>query len=392
MKSTTALSKGLSPQLIRASAILRMSNASLIAYLRYHDNPCLQSGRLPPPPVAEGDFREDLREANHYTPAEHRQRVAWLIDCLTDEGYLSLPDDWAEEEWETSVALLQQLGEPGIGARNVRECLLLQLANRPDTPARRTAETLVRRHFQWLVRKRWDRLPKHGLTDGLQLLETLSPRPPTGGAAATQPPIFPDIFCQEQRGLWKVSGGVAPAPFYQPNSDATGKERNEARQIVTAVRARQHWLLRLGRYVVDRQAEFLSQGGAMRQLTMVEAAKHFGMSPAMISHVAHEKFIASPRGIFPLKSLFPRHSRTIELRRRIQDLISGENPHRPLSDVALGEVLRRGGVQVTARAIGKQRQLLGFPPAHLRKRPGKNVPILSQTENQHEHRYYRTSN
>ena len=368
---------GYSPQLMRAAAVLRMSAAGLWQFLSQHPNPCLhthaRNHNLPPP--EEEDIRTrlhaDCREM--LLPAHLRELVAWLVECVDDDGFLYLPEE-AEAlpappaEMAEGIRWLQKIAPPGVAARTAQERILLLLRTRPPSAVRARAETLIARHWQWVQRKRWDKLPQRGLMPALQLLESL---PPAQVPAPVAAPSLPDVLFSRVGGLWRAQAAAGALLRAQVTraADATAQEWREAREIASAVAARRRWLLLAAQYAADRQAAFFSEGAAaLRPLPMQAAAAEMNISPAMLSHIVCGKRGISPQGEFPLKCLYGSHTGSAVIQHHIRQLVAEEPPHKPLSDASLCRALALRGVHLARRTAAKHRRLAGFAGAAMRKR------------------------
>lgn len=367
---------GFPPQLMRAAAILRMGGAALRQFLAQHGNPCLATGGLPPLAAAgeDDDVRQTLRAACRHAAigAPQRPLVAWLIECVNDDGFLELPDDAPAPtaEMEKAILTLQALAPAGVAARSAAERLLLLLDEAPPSAARAQARRLVADHWQWVQRKRWDKLPKRGREAAIALLESLPP-PPIAAAAA--PPACPDIVFARWRGLWRAQPaiGCSIKITVENRGQATLQQWRQAREIAAAVAARRRWVVAAAQYAADRQSAFFSEGAeALRPLPMQQAADALGVSKAMLSHIVSDKRAIFAGGEFALKSLYGCHTQSLAIRRKIQRMIAGEPPRRPLSDAQLCRQLQRDGLALGRRAVARHRQSAGLASAARRKRIG----------------------
>lgn len=379
MKLTVNIKSAFPPQLVEASTVLRYGSLSLHAFLSYHPNPCLSK---PAHQLMFGDkkntpdYRDAIRENNgHTSPAVLQQAVNQLIDYLDDEGFLDLPENTDEvlgtpHLLESAVQHLQSIAPQGVGARSSEEFLLLQLCAMPNSAAVHAAKNLINQHWHYLKRKRWDKLPKKNLAAALKLIETLRLKPIT--ADATAPFLIPDVLIKKVRGLWKAqadSGGNI-VPHYQAQADSTYLERQQAKRIVQAVRARHRWILRLATFIANQQSAFFEHGPShLKTLTMQSAADHFGVSVGMISHVVAEKVLSCPHGTFLFKEMFPLSVHGGAVLDKIATLIKNENPHTPLSDKQIQHHLQQMGYTLSLRTVCKYRQKKNLLAAHLRKRP-----------------------
>ena len=367
------LNTSFSPRQIRAVNIIRMGTAALTQFLSDHPNPCLRTSHLPPlPQPEETTIRAWLHRdcSAHPLPAAERPLLEWLIECVNDDGYLELPPQLPlpPQDIEAGIRRLQTIAAPGIAARSAAERLLLLLAETPPTPARRQAECFVNRHWDALTRKRWDKLPQRGRQAALALLESL---PSVALPAAAAAPLLPDILFVHQRGFWQAqaAAGCRISVTAQRTADSSWSERQQAGEIAAAVAARRRLVLVAAQYAADHQSAFFQDGAAaLTPLPAANAAAEFGVSATMLSHILNEKHSIFSGGQFPLKYLYGYHIGSRVIQHHLRQMISNENPRRPLSDNALCQQLRSRGFRLARRTIAKHRQQAGIAAAPRRKR------------------------
>lgn len=372
---------GFPPQLMRAAAVMRMSGASLAEFLRNHNNPCLAVGGLPPPlSIDSSDIRDLLRlRRREMPPPMDGELVDGLIECVGDDGLLDIPDDWlagvSKPRMASAIAYLQSIAPPGVAARDWGECMELQLAATPESAARTAARQLVAEHLPWLLRKRWDKLPKRRLAAAAPALEKLLPSPADEHRPAAAARL-PDVAYVKRRGLWRAQAGdglniTVACRAGRDGETTTAATRGEAAALAAAVRARRRWLLTVAQLAADRQVAFFGGGAAaLRPFPLSEAAAALSVSAAFLSHIVSGKSAIFAGGGFPLKYLFPRRGKSVAgaaVQQIIKSMIDTENPRRPLSDAALCRNLRERGIPLARRTVGKHRHLAGFSNAALRK-------------------------
>ncbi len=303
------------------------------------------------------------------------------------------------EEAQTVLRRIQHFDPIGIGARDLRECLLLQLgALSEDTPLRDEARLVVAEHldllgshdYNQLLRK--TKLERTVLQQVIDLIQSLEPRP--GGKIESHRPnyIIPDVFVKKVRGEWKVDLNPDIAPKLRVNeryaslitrSDKSDEANNlknhlqEARWFIKSLRSRHDTLLKVARCIVQRQAGFLEYGEeAMRPLILHDIATELDMHESTISRVTTQKYIHTPRGIFELKYFFSSHVGTesggecssTAIRALIKKLIAAENAAKPLSDNKIAKILSERGIKVARRTVAKYREAMVIPPSNERKR------------------------
>jgi len=354
-------------------------------------------------------LRQHLVEQLGLTPltTRDRQLIAFLIEALDEDGYLTasleelaelLPEELEIDPLELSTALrLLQSFEPlGIGARDLGECLWLQLNAFPqDTPHLQAAKTLVREHLTLLADREYGKLKKLLSLDDLefmhlrQLITSLEPRPASTYAVVDTRYVVPDVFVKKVKGLWMVSLNANAVPKLRINEMYAGILRNnreggaslstqlqEARWLIKNVQQRFETILKVSQAIVDRQRMFFEHGEvAMRPLTLKEIAEVVELHESTISRVTTQKFMMTPRGLYEFKYFFGSSLSTeeggaassIAMRALIKQLIDAENRASPLSDNALSELLGKQGFVVARRTVAKYRELLSIPPANQRK-------------------------
>ena len=333
-----------------------------------------------------------------------RALVRCLVDALDDDGYLTqslaelaetMPAELDIEPEELQIALnhLQHFDPTGVGARSAQECLALQLAALPVSQARTLALEIVRHSLELLANHDFLKLKKQtgcdddALRAAHVLICSLNPRPGAQYASAETRYISPDVVVRKLRGQWAVSVNADAFPRLRVNglyAQILSRQRGsglagqlqEARWLIRNVQQRFDTILRVAQAIVERQRQFLDHGEvAMRPLVLREIADALGLHESTISRVTTQKYMATPRGIFELKYFFGSHVGTeaggacsaTAIRALIKQMISSEEPKKPLSDSQISEVLGQQGIVVARRTIAKYRENLNIPPVNLRK-------------------------
>ena len=343
------------------------------------------------------------------SPRDRRIGAA-IIDAISDDGYLREPLDLIATSVEPAVPVedvatvlhcVQHFDPIGVGARSISEALCVQLHALDDaTPGR----ALAIRIADGLL----ERLPKLG-ADGLAaelgerpcdveraiaLLLSLDPRPGAQmGELAPESYVTPDVNIWRQRGTWRVALAEHARPRLRINrgyealinrtssSDSAylRTQLQEARWLLRNVEARGETLLRVARCLVQRQSDFLESGeGALRPLTLREVATEVGLHESTVSRATARKYARTPRGTLPLRAFFAsgvgngtaEETSSTAVQAMIRQLISGENPRKPLSDARLAESLRNAGVPVARRTVAKYREAMSIPSSQDRIRIG----------------------
>lgn len=334
-----------------------------------------------------------------------------IIDAIDDAGYLqaSLEDIHASlggedldvelDEIQAVLHLIQHLDPPGVGARDLRECLLLQINQlRPDTPWLDQARSLLAEHMDLLAGRdfaqlmRRMKLAREELQQVVALIQSLNPRP--GGQIADTPVqyVVPDVFVRKTKGAWMVELNSDAIPHLRINpryaamvrradnssdNNSLKSHLQEARWFIKSLQSRSETLLKVATAIVERQRAFLEHGEeAMKPLVLHDIAEALGMHESTISRVTTRKYMHTPRGIFELKYFFSSHVSTAvggecsstAIRAFIKKLIAAENAVKPLSDSKIASLLADQGINVARRTVAKYREALQIPPSNERKR------------------------
>ena len=334
--------------------------------------------------------------------------VEMLVDTLDDDGYLTqdldeiaqmLPEEAGIDREDLQIGLrhLQQLEPAGIGARNLAECLALQLRALPeDTPFRSEAILTVTEHLDLLAARDYAKLKRvlkcnDDILRGTQsLITSLNPRPGSHYSAEEARYIVPDVVVKKIKGQWRTSLNPDAMPKLRINrmyADILHRNRDsslqqlagqlqEAKWLIKNVQQRFDTILRVSQAIVDRQRHFFDHGEvAMRPLVLREIADTLGLHESTVSRVTTQKFMLTPRGIFELKYFFGSHVGTetggacsaTAIRALIKQLVAEEDTRKPLSDSQISEILGKQGIVVARRTIAKYRESLQILPVNLRK-------------------------
>jgi RNA polymerase sigma-54 factor len=345
-------------------------------------------------------------------PSQLDQVIAsYIIDEINDEGYLHVPIvDIVEavKKYENPdvtlldilrvLSIVQQFEPVGVGARSVQECLILQLKNLPNSPYKVTALQLVTEHFEWLSYHDYKRINKvYGLNDDeldklLKLIQSLNPRPGREFADAQTDLVIPDLRLSRSRQGWLVELNQDAFPRLTINSayidlaaklDDSEQARKikeqlaEARGLIKSVHSRGETLLRVGRYIVEKQSRFFEEGEqAMQPLVLREVAEALELHESTISRATNQKYMQTPRGTFELKYFFSggisqygsEDQSAVAIKAHIKELISNEDSRKPLSDNKLMELLEDKDISIARRTIAKYREAMGIPSSSERKK------------------------
>ena len=332
-----------------------------------------------------------------------------LIDAIDEDGYLRAsleeiadsmgppPPDAAEVE--AVLHRVQNFDPAGVGARDARECLLLQLAQLPaDTPFLDSAQRLCRDYFELLASRDKPQILRRLKLDDAQfqevtkLIRSLHPHPGSRVADAQPQYLVPDVFVSKRNGVWRVDLNPEATPRLRVNhryaalirradnsQDNTYLKNHlqEARWFIKSLTSRNDTLLRVARKIVELQRGFFDHGPeAMRPLVLRDVAEALELHESTISRVTTQKYMYTPRGTLEFKYFFSSHVGTTgggecsatAIQALIKKLIAAERADKPLSDNKLASVLSEQGIKVARRTVAKYREAMGIPPSNERKR------------------------
>jgi RNA polymerase sigma-54 factor len=301
-------------------------------------------------------------------------------------------------EAEEMIGVIQSLDPPGVGARDLRECLMLQLREaglEHSVPFR-----LVRDCFDELIAHRWSEISKRfgispaDVQKAADEIAKLDPKPGLVYSDASDNYIIPDLIVDKIDGKYHVFLNDANLPrlklskayqeiardkkkFDGENKEFISNKLNSANWMIQAIEQRRQTMLKVMNYIVERQREFFEKGVQyLKPLTLREVAEVISMHESTVSRVTNEKFVQTPRGVLPLKFFFSSGLSTTAgedvsargIKAQIQKLVSDENPKHPLTDQAIVNILKETGVQIARRTVAKYRDQLGVLSARMRKR------------------------
>ncbi|MEW5973888.1 MAG: RNA polymerase factor sigma-54 [Pseudomonadota bacterium] len=346
------------------------------------------------------------------TPLSPRdQQIATaIIESVDEDGFLEQPLDSIVEglrhdlpdieldEAEAMLHLVQQFDPPGVAARDLGECLALQLRQvEHPSPAHADAARLLE-HLDLLASRDYTRLQRllkidaEALKAALQVLQGLNPRPGAELRSQDVEYVIPDVIVRRVGGQWRVELNPDITPKLRINNlyagfiqrGRRGEDMNymrnalqEARWFIKSVQSRNETLLAVAEAIVRRQQDFLEHGeAAMRPLVLREIAEELGLHESTVSRVTTNKYMHTPRGVVEFKHFFSSHVGTADggeasstaIRARIKQLVADEPACKPLSDSRLTQLLEAEGINVARRTVAKYRESLGIPPSNERKR------------------------
>jgi RNA polymerase sigma-54 factor len=378
-----------------------------------------------PVTVESKDLIDYLREQTRMLDLTPRQQLLAeeFLGNIGEDGYLQhsldeilkganqlLEEHEAESELELNVPAftmaevegmlhtIQLLDPPGIGARNLRECLMLQLESQKSSDS--LVYRLVKDAYEDLIAHRWSDLGKRfGLApDEVQRaadeLARLDPKPGLQHSAANDQYIIPDLIVDKIDDKYLVFLNDSGLPrlriskTYQEIArdkkkyDGESKEfinqrLNSAHWMIQAIEQRRQTMLKVMNFIVDRQREFFEKGiDHLKPLTLREVADVISMHESTVSRVTNEKYVQTPRGLLPLKFFFSSGLSTTtgedasarSIKAQIQKMVDDEPTKSPLTDQQIVEMFERKGVRIARRTVAKYRDQLGILPARMRKR------------------------
>lgn len=335
-----------------------------------------------------------------------------IIDSINADGYLSVSLDEIHEglynpededpveldEIEAVLKTIQHFEPTGVGARDLPECLLIQLRQLPaETPWLPQAKLVISHYLNLLGSRdyaqlmRRSRLKESELKAVLELIQSLNPRPAEHLKVSDTEYVVPDVVVKKINGRWRVELNPEIAPKIRVNSgyaslikraDSSSDntfmkdQLQEAKWFIKSLQSRNETLLKVASKIVAHQQGFLDYGDeAMKPLILHDIAQAVEMHESTISRVTTQKYMHTPRGIFELKYFFSSHVSTASggecsstaIRAIIKKLVAAENPKKPLSDSKIAAVLEEQGINVARRTIAKYREAMSIPPSNERK-------------------------
>ncbi|AOY90114.1 RNA polymerase factor sigma-54 [Marinobacter salinus] len=360
-------------------------------------------------------LQDHLEWQLNLTPLNERDRAIAhaLMDAVNERGYLTSPleeihaglldeneeDPLELDEVEAVLHRLQHFDPPGVFARDLQECLLIQLNQLPpDTPWLAQARLVITHYINLLGNRdyaqllRRSRLKEDQLREVLALITGLNPRPGDVLDRAEPDYVIPDVIVRKHNGRWRVELNPEIAPRIRVNASYASLIRRadssadntylrdqlqEAKWFIKSLQSRNETLLKVATRIVEHQQGFLDEGEeAMKPLILSDIAQAVEMHESTISRVTTQKYMHTPRGIFELKYFFSSHVSTNEggecsstaIRAMIKKLIAAETPKKPLSDSKIAAMLGEQGIKVARRTVAKYREAMHIPPSNERKR------------------------
>ncbi len=369
-----------------------------------------------------GSFHDQLESQLGLRNITDRQQMLaeYLIGNIDDDGYLrrkldAVSDDMAfsmgiettEEELEDVLKVIQEFDPPGVGARDLKECLMLQLNQKEETPEIKLAKAILTHHFDEFTKKHYDKIiSRLGVTEdelknGVAEILKLNPKP--GGSFQSDKVaehIIPDFLLENKDGTLQLSLNSRNVPelrvsrMYSDMLDAYSKNKadkqnkeavsfvkqklDSAKWFIDAIKQRQNTLMHTMEAIIDYQRDYFLSGGdeaLLNPMILKDIADATGLDISTVSRVANSKYVQTPFGIFPLKFFFSEGLQTDsgeevstrEIKKILQECVEGESKRKPLTDDELAAILQEKGYQIARRTVAKYREQLNIPVARLRK-------------------------
>jgi RNA polymerase sigma-54 factor len=356
------------------------------------------------PPTLQDHLEEQLSLLE--LPDDQRLMAEFIINNLDERGYLTVSTyEIAREsghairptEVESVLRIVQTMDPSGVAARNLSECLLLQVGD--DHPMAKPLRTLIQNHLEDIQHNRLPLIEKKtGLSiatikEAIEHIRRLDPRPGSQFLASHNDYVVPD-FLLEQRpeggylvrltdeslpslGLSRTYARLSRAKAVDgPTRDYLQRKLQAAKWLIEAIEQRRSTLLKVAQEITDHQQKFIDFGDEfLEPLKMQQIADRVGVHVTTISRAVDDKWISTPRGIFPLKRFFTGGTTTADgeemawdtIKQKLQDLISKEEKNKPLSDEDIVTAFKTDGITIARRTVTKYREAMHIPSSRQRK-------------------------
>jgi len=358
-------------------------------------------------PTSERTLYDHLREQLSYLKLNEDEELIgeYIIGNISPKGYLVVGADEMAEELEIPVEkidkvlqLIKRFDPSGVASRDLRESLMVQLEEKGYKDS--IAYRVVDQHVNELDRKsilqisRSMGLPIEKIQQAMDLIKTLSPTPTHGSFEVSAAPIIPDMVVDKVGDEYVIYHNDRNTPHLRINpgyrkllksGDKTSKDTKkyvrekleQARWLLNSINQRRTTMIRVMESIVEEQQEFFEKGPAfLRPLIMEDIARKVEMNVATISRVSNGKYVQTPQGVYEIKYFFNsgianedgREMSKRHVKTRIEEIIKGEDPQKPLSDQEIYQRLHEEGIKLARRTVTKYREELKILPARFRKR------------------------
>src|SRR6266576_6007238 len=336
--------------------------------------------------------------------ADDRKTAELIIGNIDDNGFLQTnPDEMAlntgipKEDFETMLLLIQSFYPPGVGARDLRECLLIQLKR--EGKGNSLEYKIIQDHMADLGKRRFPEIARR-MGIGVEQVQKcanniaqLDPRPGQIFAAAPQNYVLPDVTVEKINGEYQVILNGEQIPQLRISNtykdimaqDGNGSEvkdyiRDKIRSgkfLIRSIHQRQQTISNIAQQIVKRQREFFEHGSShLKPMTMVQIADAVGVHETTVSRAISGKYMATPQGVFEMKYFFTPGYQTssgesmsnTSVKEAIIDLVKNENSSSPLSDKEIVEILSKRGIPIARRTVAKYRNELNILPSNMRRK------------------------
>jgi RNA polymerase sigma-54 factor len=360
-------------------------------------------------PTVKSTLAESLIEQLHYLslPATTMKVAEFLVGSLDDNGWLATSvADVADalgtpaEEIEKVLRVIQALEPVGVGARNLRECLMIQLEVRDMKET--LAYRIIHDHFDHLVNRRFPEIARQlkctveQVQEAADVIATLNPRPGLEVSSEDPKYVTPDLLVERVDDEYvvllndrhlprlRISSAYESVLRDRKGTDGDNKTReyiqgrlNSARWLIQTIEQRRRTMIKVMNCIIREQREFFDKGiQFLRPLTLQQVARQIDMHESTVSRVCSGKYVQTPRGVFELKFFFSSGLETEDgedvsartAKNTIKILIDEENKKDPLSDQRIAELLHEKGLKIARRTVAKYREQLNVLPARFRRR------------------------
>jgi RNA polymerase sigma-54 factor len=346
----------------------------------------------------DGEDGEEVGTSRSANPTTTALAEGSPLASASSSNSPSSPPFYSMPEVEEMLAIIQRLDPSGTGARDLRECLLIQLVELADTTS--LTYRLVAEAFPDLIAHRWNDLAKRfgvepaAVQTAADQLSRLDPKPGLKYSEQSDGYIIPDLIVEKIGGRYQVFLNDTGMPrlrlsrSYQEiardkkkmtpeNREFIASKMNSANWMIQAIEQRRQTMLKVMNFIVDRQRDFFEKGiEYLKPLTLREVAEVINMHESTVSRVTNEKYVQTPRGVLPLKFFFSSALSTASgedasarsIRAKLEKMVSEENSARPLTDQQIVHLFQEQGIQIARRTVAKYRDQLGILPARMRKR------------------------
>jgi RNA polymerase sigma-54 factor len=337
--------------------------------------------------------------------ADDRRAAELIIGNIDDDGFLqSTPEEMAlnsgipQDDFERVLGLVQTFYPAGVGARDLRECLLIQLRRQAQEPS--LEYTIVSEHMDDLGRHRFPEIARRmaiGVEDVQKAADNiarLNPRPGQVFAAAPQNYVLPDVIVEKVDGEYQVAFNNEQIPHLRisnlykdiiasgdaQSTDVKDYIRDKIRSgkfLIRSIHQRQQTIMNIAQQIVSRQHDFLEHGPShLKPMTMAEVAEAVGVHETTVSRAVSGKYMATPQGVFEMKYFFTGGYQTAtgeslsntSVKQAILELVKHESGSAPLSDHEIVEILSERGIPIARRTVAKYRSELNILPSHMRRK------------------------